>query len=120
MEPYKTVEKTGKNTVCPGCNATIPMDAAVCPQCHPRIDLNVTASMLNIIPGLGHIYKGHVWTGIFLLFLGMPLAMSFGLILLMPTVGLSLLLPLFFWVWAIVEVYLTEDYPQFRHKYLHL
>ena len=37
---------------------------------------NEIAAVLSIVPGLGHIYKGHYEMGLFLMFLGMPIAYS--------------------------------------------
>ena len=33
---------------------------------------NEIAALLSIIPGLGHIYKGHYEAGLLWMFLGMP------------------------------------------------
>ena len=34
---------------------------------------NEIAALLSIVPGLGHIYKGHYEVGLLWMFLGMPL-----------------------------------------------
>lgn len=82
--------------------------------------LNWTASLLNVIPGLGHIYKGHVVTGMLLFFVGIPLTVILAFMLIIPTAGLSLLLPLMYWVWAMTEVYWIEDRPTMRYRYFGL
>ncbi len=41
---------------------------------------NEIAAVLSIVPGLGHIYKGHYEMGLFLMFLGMPIALFVGII----------------------------------------
>ena len=40
---------------------------------------NEIAALLSIVPGLGHIYKGHYGMGLFLMFLGMPIAIFVGI-----------------------------------------
>ena len=37
---------------------------------------NEIAAVLSIMPGLGHIYKGHYETGLLWMFLGMPIRIS--------------------------------------------
>ena len=39
---------------------------------------NEIAALLSIIPGLGHIYKGHYEAGLLWMFLGMPIAVWIG------------------------------------------
>ena len=41
---------------------------------------NEIAAVLSIVPGLGHIYKGHYGIGIRWMFLGMPIAIFVGII----------------------------------------
>ena len=41
---------------------------------------NEIAALLSIIPGLGHIYKGHYEAGLLWMFLGMPFAIWIGII----------------------------------------
>jgi hypothetical protein len=72
---------------------------------------NLTASFLNVIPGLGHLYKGHVLTGLMYMFLGMPLSVIAGGLFVLPTAGLSLLLPFAVWTIGMIEVYYIEDLP---------
>ena len=55
---------------------------------------NEIAALLSIIPGLGHIYKGHYDAGLLWMFLGMPFAIWIGIILSLATAGLGLLLPI--------------------------
>ena len=37
---------------------------------------NEVAALLSIVPGLGHIYKGHYEMGLMWMFLGMPIALA--------------------------------------------
>ena len=39
------------------------------------------AAVLSIVPGLGHIYKGHWEAGLLWMFLGMPFAIWIGILL---------------------------------------
>ena len=41
---------------------------------------NEIAAVLSIVPGLGHIYKGHYEMGLMWMFLGMPIAVFVGII----------------------------------------
>lgn len=82
------------------------------------ISPNLAAVFLSIIPGLGHIYKGRVTVGFLLLLIGIPLAAIVGAMLIVPTAGISLLFPLFFWLWVMIEVYSINDRPQFRERLL--
>ena len=41
---------------------------------------NEIAAVLSIVPGLGHIYKGHYGMGLIWMFLGMPIAIFVGII----------------------------------------
>jgi TM2 domain-containing membrane protein YozV len=54
---------------------------------------NEIAALLSIIPGLGHIYKGHYEAGLLWMFLGMPFAIWIGIIFSLATVGLGLAVP---------------------------
>lgn len=56
---------------------------------------NQMAAMLSIIPGLGHLYKGHVGLGIILLLLSFPF-IWIGLIMAFATVGFGLFVPFFY------------------------
>ena len=40
---------------------------------------NEIAAVLSIVPGLGHIYKGHYGMGLMWMFLGMPIAIFVGI-----------------------------------------
>ncbi|MDX2226755.1 MAG: hypothetical protein SFY92_06680 [Verrucomicrobiae bacterium] len=85
------------------------MKATPTPPLNPP-DHNLTASILEIVPGLGHLYKGHILTGLLIMFLGIPVAMVSGVVLALCTFGLGLFLPLAFWVWMIFEVYWIDDW----------
>ena len=76
---------------------------------------NEIAALLSIIPGLGHIYKGHYEAGLLWMFLGMPFAIWFGIILSLATAGIGLLFPILCWVALAWDAYNEKDR---RHHYL--
>lgn len=63
------------------------------------------AAMFTIVPGLGHIYKGHPAAGFVWMFLGMPLAIWVGILLGLATAGVGLLFPLLCWVALAFDAY---------------
>jgi hypothetical protein len=52
------------------------------------------AAVLSIVPGLGHIYKGHWEAGLLWMFLGMPFATWIGILFGLATAGVGLLFPI--------------------------
>ena len=58
---------------------------------------NEIAALLSIVPGLGHIYKGHYEAGLLWMFLGMPFAIWIGIMLGLATAGLGLFFPILCW-----------------------
>lgn len=76
---------------------------------------NEIAALLSIMPGLGHIYKGHYEAGFLWMFLGMPFAIWIGIILSLATAGLGLLFPILCWVALAWNAYTEKDR---RHHHL--
>jgi hypothetical protein len=71
---------------------------------------NVVAAVSSLVlPGLGHIYKGHLRDGLTILLLGAPLALWVGVLLSLATLGLGLIVPVFFWAMTAVGAYYLED-----------
>ena len=70
---------------------------------------NEIAAVLSIVPGLGHIYKGHLAAGFVWMFFGMPVAIWIGILLSLATAGLGLLFPLVCWVGLAVDAYNERD-----------
>ena len=78
------------NTVpCPLCGHSLPKDAVECDHCHwtrPKQETaegkasDAFAVLLSIIPGLGHIYKGHKLVGMLLMFVATPMAVGLALL----------------------------------------
>ena len=72
---------------CPFCGTTLPLNAQACTNCDWTLEAtkpaepkasDAMAILLSMIPGLGHIYKGHRLIGMVLLFLVTPIAIVFG------------------------------------------
>jgi hypothetical protein len=70
---------------------------------------NRIAALLSIVPGLGHIYKGHLGAGLIWMFFGMPLAVWIGILLGLATAGVGLLFPIACWVGLAVDAYYERD-----------
>lgn len=67
------------------------------------------AAVLSIVPGLGHVYKGHYVLGLGILFVGTPLFLFGSGLLALATFGLGLFLPLAAWVVVALHAYLESD-----------
>jgi len=76
---------------------------------------NEIAALLSIVPGLGHIYKGHYEMGLFLMFLGMPIAIFVGIISILGTAGIGLLFPIGCWAALAYDAYRKNDRRHHHH-----
>src|SRR5947209_16753635 len=80
--PTQTQEEVSWDTKqCPYCGTTLPKNATSCTNCDWTLEAtkpaepkasDAMAILLSIIPGVGHIYKGHRVMGAFILFLITP------------------------------------------------
>src|SRR5262249_13723101 len=70
---------------------------------------NKVAAFLSIVPGLGHIYKGHLAAGFIWMFFGMPLTIWIALLLGLATAGIGLLFPVACWVGLAFDAYCEPD-----------
>ena len=105
---------------CPLCDA--PLDPAhpdACTKCdwvaqpqskpHPAGSIrDKVAVCLSVVPGLGHIYKGHKLTGA-LYMLGAVFAVIVALVAGTFTAGFGVLLLPFYWIGIMLQVYFLED-----------
>jgi hypothetical protein len=73
------------------------------------------AALLSIVPGLGHIYKGHYEMGFLWMLLGTPFAVWIGIMLSLATAGLGLLFPILCWAGLAWDAYNEKDR---RHHHL--
>ena len=67
------------------------------------------AVLLSVVPGLGHIYKGHKLIGMLLIFVGTPMAVVIAMLIATGTAGFGLgLLPIY-WFAVMFHVYGIHD-----------
>ena len=103
---------------CPLCGATLPKDAESCDRCDwarrkssegaEGKASDLVALLLSVVPGLGHIYKGHKLVG-FLLILGAPLAVALSALAATATAGFGLGLMVFYWFAVMFHAYAISD-----------
>jgi hypothetical protein len=103
---------------CPYCGALLPENARACTHCdwtreatnpaEPKAS-DAMAILLSIIPGLGHIYKGHRAIGALLLFLITPVAIAFGLLAAFASAGFGIGILVFYWVGVMIHAWAAED-----------
>ena len=103
---------------CPLCGATLPKDAQSCDRCDwtrgaPSEGAEGKASdlvalLLSVIPGLGHIYKGHRLVG-FLFIIGAPMAVALSALAATATAGFGLGLMVFYWFAVMFHAYAISD-----------
>jgi hypothetical protein len=103
---------------CPYCGKMLPKDAAKCDQCDwVRSETHTAegkasdamAVILSIIPGLGHIYKGHKLAG-FLWMAGAIPAGIFVLIAAFASAGFGAALFLLYLIACMIHVWGIEDW----------
>lgn len=107
---------------CPLCDAPLPDDAQSCTRCdwvrepltietqasgHKRRD--VAAFWLSLVPGLGHLYKGHLVLGSAIFFIIGPLILGLSISLVFGTLGLSMIIPAVFMFLVMFHAYDAED-----------
>ena len=67
------------------------------------------AILLSIIPGLGHIYKGHRVMGSLILFLITPTAIAFAIIAAMASAGWGILMLVPYWGAVMLHAWAVDD-----------
>ena len=67
------------------------------------------AVLLSVMPGLGHIYKGHKVMGMLLIFAGTPMAVGLALLIATGTAGFGVALLPVYWLAVMVHVYAIQD-----------
>ena len=67
------------------------------------------AVLLSVMPGLGHIYKGHKFIGMLLIFAGTPMAVGIALLIATGTAGFGIALLPVYWLAVMVHVYAVQD-----------
>jgi len=103
---------------CPFCGTTLPANATSCTNCDWTLEQtkpaepkasDAMAILLSMIPGLGHIYKGHRAVGAVLLFLVTPLAIVFGFLAAFASAGFGIGLLVFYWIGVMIHAWAIED-----------
>ena len=67
------------------------------------------AILLSMIPGLGHIYKGHRVVGSVILFIVTPLAIVFGFLAAIASAGFGIGLLVFYWIGVMIHAWAIDD-----------
>lgn len=106
---------------CPLCDTPLPDDAASCTRCDwvrnpPKTESRKESSRdfaalwLSLVPGLGHLYKGHLVLGGVIFFIAGPLTLALALSLAPGTLGLSFVIPMVFMFMIMAHAYRAKDY----------
>ena len=67
------------------------------------------AVLLSVVPGLGHIYKGHRLIGCLLLFLVTPIAIVFGFLAAFASAGFGIGILVFYWIGVMIHAWAVDD-----------
>ena len=67
------------------------------------------AVLLSVMPGLGHIYKGHKFIGMLLIFAGTPMAVGLALLIATGTAGFGIAMLPVYWLAVMLHVYAIKD-----------
>src|SRR6266436_3804819 len=103
---------------CPYCGTTLPKNATHCTNCDWTLEQtkpaepkasDAMAILLSMIPGLGHIYKGHRAVGAVLLFLVTPIAIVFGFLAAFASAGFGIGLLVFYWIGVMIHAWAIDD-----------
>ena len=116
--PVQTQEISWDTKPCPYCGTPLPKNATSCTNCdwtlketkpaEPKAS-DAMAILLSIIPGLGHIYKGHRVMGAFILFLITPVAIVFAIIAAVASAGWGILMLIPYWGAVMLHVWAIDD-----------
>ena len=119
--PTETTAAIAQQRECPLCGTSLDeANPSECPKCDwvdgyrrtrekpigTRRD--TAAVLLSVVPGLGHIYKGHVTMGV-LMMIGGALALFAAGVAATATMGFGLVLIPVYWVAVMLHVYWLED-----------
>jgi hypothetical protein len=110
-------QSTGDTMACPYCGHLLPKDAAKCDRCDWMRGATETAEgkasdavavIFSIIPGLGHIYKGHKLAGFLWMFGAIPVGI-FVLLAAFASAGWGLGLFFFYLIAVMLHAYAVDD-----------
>ena len=108
---------------CPLCGSTLPPENHnECPRCdwvrdpggNPATGRDLTAVCFSVLPGFGHIYKGHRLLGAILM-LGSVFAVCAAMLAGFASAGWGLLLLPLYWGAVMLHVYWTDDRALHHH-----
>ncbi|MCE9610795.1 MAG: hypothetical protein K8R23_11435 [Chthoniobacter sp.] len=108
---------------CPLCDAVLlPENPDACPKCdwvrhattHRGTGRDLTAVCFSVIPGLGHLYKGHRLLGAIIM-LGSCFAVFAALLAGFASAGWGLLLLPLYWGAVMLHVYWADDRARHHH-----
>jgi hypothetical protein len=108
---------TGDKMPCPYCGHLLPKDATSCDRCDWTRGATETAEgkasdaiavIFSIIPGLGHIYKGHKLAGFLWMFGAIPVGI-FVLLAAFASAGWGLGLFFFYLIAVMLHAYAVDD-----------
>src|SRR4051812_33225901 len=101
---------------CPLCDTPLPNNATECTRCDwvyeeekPVDFTDRTALILSVVPGLGHLYKGHIIFGGLIFFIIGPCILALSLAVLPATLGVSIIIPIIFMGAMMVHAFLAPD-----------
>ena len=103
---------------CPFCGTALPANAQACTNCDWTLEASKPAEpkasdamaiLLSIIPGLGHIYKGHRVMGALILFLITPTAIAFAILAAIASAGWGILTLIPYWGAVMLHVWAIDD-----------
>lgn len=85
-----------------------------------KVDRNMVAAVLSLVPGAGHLYKHHYLAGFGILTLGNVLVAFIAALMFFATLGLSVILLPALWVVAVAySAYMASD-EHGMHPWLHV
>lgn len=115
--PARPEPSAGDNMSCPYCGHLLPKDAQRCDRCDWTRGSTETAEgkasdamavIFSIIPGLGHIYKGHKLVGVLWMFGAIPVGI-FVLLAAFASAGWGLGLFFFYLIAVMLHAYAVDD-----------
>lgn len=80
-----------------------------------RSERDTIAAVLSIIPGLGHVYKGHYRVGLTLCLVGIPVMLWATALVSFATFGLGLVLLPAYWGMVALNAYWEPDWRKGHH-----
>ena len=113
----RSEQSTGDTMACPYCGHLLPKDATKCDRCDWMRGATETAEgkasdavavIFSIIPGLGHIYKGHKLVGFLWMFGAIPVGI-FVLLAAFASAGWGLGLFFFYLIAVMLHAYAVDD-----------